>query len=57
MTDKEIKQILSLGKPVVFTIDTNLKTDIQRATLNQLIDQAKRSLISKHTISLILVKH
>jgi hypothetical protein len=57
MTDKEIKQILSLGKPVVFTIDPNLKTDIQRATLNQLIDQAKRSLSSKHKISLILVKH
>jgi hypothetical protein len=57
MTDKEIKQILSLGKPVVFTIDPNLKTDIQRATLNQLIDQAKRSLNSKHKISLILVKH
>jgi hypothetical protein len=57
MTDKEIKQILSLGKPVVFTIDPNLKTDIQRATLNQLIDQAKPSLSSKHTISLILVKH
>ena len=57
MTDKEIKQILSIGKPVVFTIDPYLKTDIQRATLNQLIDQAKRSLNSKHTIFLILVKH
>lgn len=57
MTDREIRQILSLGKPVVFTIDPNLKTEIQRATLNQLIASAKKSLSSKHKISLILVKH
>ena len=57
MTDKEIKQILSLGKPVVFTIDPNLKTDIQRATLKQLIEAAKKSLNAKTKISLILVKH
>ena len=57
MTDKEIKQILSLGKPVVFTIVPNLKTDIQRATLNQLIEAAKKSLNAKTKISLILVKH
>ena len=56
MTDQEIRKILA-SKPSVFTIDPDLKLEIQSKILNTAIDQTKKSLKSNQKITLILASH
>lgn len=52
----EIKQLLSIAKPEVFTLDPKFQTTITRQQLDKAIHAAKSHLAKKKTIHIILVK-
>ena len=55
MNDKEIKQLLSTGSTLTFTLDPNMKNEIPRATLDVAIRDVKRALSAKKHVSIVIV--
>jgi len=56
MTDKELKDILAKGTHQQFSFDPNLKTEINRSTLDAVMREVRKGLSSKRKVSVVVVK-
>ena len=56
MTDKELKDILAKGTHQQFSFDPNLKTEINRSTLDAVMREVRKGLSSKRKLSVVVVK-
>ena len=56
MTDKEIKELLSKGSSQQFSFDPSLKNEINRATMEAIQREVRKSLSSKKSIAVVVVR-
>lgn len=56
MTLKELKEIIDKGRTQDFALDPNTKSQITKATIDGIVREANKHLVSKKRVWVILVK-
>lgn len=56
MNNKELKDLLDRGKIQDFSFDYNTKSNITKSTLDNVVKETNRHLLSKKRVWIILIK-
>jgi hypothetical protein len=56
MKKEDILKVISLGEPIIFSIDPDIKTEISRKQIEGIVTDMKKHLSKKKKCHIVLVK-